>query len=255
MRVRPALVFACGLLVGAGGAVALVSRARPPAPVCAEEASEAPAPAVAGEKAPPQAVADLRPAIRARVAAVLAENRRGHELDLYLDELANAARARGQVSALEVAPGLAAIEAAYPGDQDRSAAFSRRMEDLQRELVPNPPPATDEPPAGVTAASLLQALGAASGPERDKLTRQAITAIGRLPESEQAEATKALERATAEPAPAVEAPATLLAQISATTDPNARRDLVHRFSAAASALPPEQQEALYRQLDETTASR
>jgi hypothetical protein len=243
-----------GLLVGAGGAVALVGRARPPALVC--EAAEATEPAVRLARAPSaQGVPDLRPAIRARVAAVLAENRRGHELDAYLDELASAARARGQVTALEVAPGLAAIDAAYPGDQERSAAFSRRMEELQRELEPTPPPSADEPPAGVTAASLLQALTTASGPERDKLTRQAITAIDRLPEAEQAEASKALERATASAPAAPEAPATLLAQIAGTTDPDARRDLLHRFSTAAGALPPEQQETLYRQLDETTAAR
>jgi hypothetical protein len=196
---------------------------------------------------------DLRPALRARVAAVLAEQRRGHELDVYLDQLAQAARAQGHVSALEVSPGLAAIEAAYPEDLERSGAFARRMEALQRELGQTTA-GPDDPPPGVTTASLLQALSTtAAGAERDKLVRQTITAIGRLPEAEQAEASKALERATSGPPTPPEAPATLLAQIAATTDPAARRDLVMRFSDAAGVLPPEEQETLYRQLDEATA--
>jgi hypothetical protein len=254
---RPTLVFVLGILAGAGGAFALVGRARPPVSA-AEQADAPPLAARALQATSSQAVPDLRPALRARVAAVLAENRRGHELDVYLDELERAARAQGHVSALEVAPGLAAIEAAYPEDTERSAAFARRMEDLQRELVPNPPPPADEPPAGVTAASVLQALSTTpSGPERDKLVRQALVAIGRLPEAEQFEASQALERATstAAPAEAPAAPETLLAQISATTDPAARRTLVERFSAAAGSLPPDQQAPLYRQLDEATAAR
>jgi hypothetical protein len=260
MRVRPALVFVVfvgGILVGVGGAVALVGRVKPTAPVVVEQlpSETAPAPRAHVAAADP-AIPDLRPAIRARVAAVLAENRRGHELDIYLEELEHAARAQGHVSALEVAPGLAAIEAAYPGDLDRGGAFARRMEDLQRELGQSTA-SPDEPPAGVTASSLLQALATEPpGTARDKLIRQTIVAIGRLPEAEQAEASKALERATTTTAPAEPtAPGTLLAQIAATTDPAARRDLVQRFSVAASALPLDQQEPLYRQLDEATAAR
>jgi hypothetical protein len=260
MRVRPALVFVVfvgGILVGVGGAVALVGRVKPTAPVVVEQLPSETAPARrAHVAAADPAIPDLRPAIRARVAAVLAENRRGHELDIYLEELEHAARAQGHVSALEVAPGMAAIEAAYPGDVERTAAFARRMEDLQRQLGQTTL-GPDDPPAGVTAASLLQAIASAPSSEaRDKLLRQTITAIGRLPEAEQAEASKALERATTpSPAPPPAEPATLLAQIAAAQDPAARRDLVLQFSAATSALPPEQQEPLYRQLDQATAAR
>jgi hypothetical protein len=212
MRARHTLIFVLGVLAGVGGAVAVAARARPPATPQAEAPpAEMAARPAAAPAASPGGVPDLRPAIRARVAAVLAEGRRGHELDLYLDELERAARAQGRVTALEIVPGLEAIEAAYPGDMEKGPAFARRMEDLQRQLG-QAPPGPAEPPPGVTAGSLLQAIATApAGPARDKLIPQALTAIGRLPEADQDEASKALDRATAAglspgPAPPYEAP-------------------------------------------------
>lgn len=196
-RPSPLLVLACGLALG-GAAMVGVHLARgtghPSPAASAPPVTEGTAPP---EHAPP--AVDLRPAIRARVAAVLAEQRRGHELDVYLNELERTARAQGHVSALEVVPGLAAIEAAFPGDTERGAAFSRAMEKLQRDLG-QPGADTSELPAGVTTASVLQAISQAPpGPERDKLIPKALVAIGRLPESEQEEASRALDRATATP--------------------------------------------------------
>jgi hypothetical protein len=258
MNTRSALVFACGVALGAAGlglGGALFAR-RAPAPTASAEPDPS-SPAPEARRAASAALPDLRPAIRARVAEVLAEARRGHELDVFLDELARAARERGHVTALEVVPGLAAIDAAYPGDPERGPAFARRMEDLSRGL--GEPPPGDEPRNGATAPALLQAIASTpAGPARDKLVPQALAAIGRLPVDQQEEASRALDRATAAsapPAPSAAAPDSLLAQITSTRDPQARHQLVTQFLDAAGQLPPDEQERRFRQLDEATAAR
>lgn len=256
MNARSALVFVCGVAVGAAGlgaGGALFAR-RPPSTTPAVEQ-----PAASPEEARPSpsaAAPELRLAIRARVAQVLAEARRGHDLDVFLDELARAAREQGHVTALEVVPGLAAIEAAYPGDMERGPAFARRMEDLSREL--GEPPPGDEPRGGASAQALLQTIASTPpGPARDQLVPQALAAISRLPVDEQDEASRALDRATAASAPAPHAAAAadaLLAQIASARDPQLRHRLVTDFLSAAGQLPPDEQERRFRQLDEATAA-
>jgi len=193
LRVVPAVALVGVVALG----VSLAGRSRPTRDV-AEPVPSARVPVVAAPPAKHDAI-DVRAAIRASVEAVLAAQRRGHALDVYLEDLVGTARAQGRVTALELIPGLEAIEAAYPGDMDRGPAFARRMEALQRELGQTNDDAS-EPPPGVTVASLLQAVESApAGPSRDKLIPQALTAIGRLPDDEQAEASRALDAATAKP--------------------------------------------------------
>lgn len=269
MRRVPAhsvVVLLCGLALGSGGTV-LVQKwlhARPdqeaPVAPAAAQALAAGRPARTTEAAA-HADVDLREAVRARVAAVLAEQRRGYELDLYLHELERTARARGQVTALEVAPGLAAIDAAYPGDPERGPAFARRMETLARELGQSTQ-APDDPPADVAATSLLDAIRKApAGPDRDKLVRQAITAISRLPVAEQEAAGQALDSATADrnaaaaaPTPPSRSPDDVLAALGSTRDAEGRRALVQEFMNAASTLPIEEQERRFKDLDRVTAA-
>jgi hypothetical protein len=200
VNARSALVFVCGVAVGVAGLGArdalLARRARATTAERAPTDPEAPAEPQEHREAS-GTLPDLRPAIRARVAEILAEARRGHELDLFLDELARAARAEGHVTALHVVPGLAAIEAAYPGDMERGPAFTRRMEALSRELGEVPP--GDEAPSA-SAPALFQAIASTpAGPARDKLVPQALAAISRLPVDQQDEASLALDRATAAP--------------------------------------------------------
>lgn len=55
-------------------------------------------------------------------------------LDHYLSELEDQAWERGQVTALEVEAGLAAIEHLHPNDHERIDEFSQRMATLSAEL-------------------------------------------------------------------------------------------------------------------------
>jgi hypothetical protein len=262
VRVRSITVFSLGLALGVAGTafVGVVVLDLTPAPVPAAVAS--PASEWSRSSAGPSGSAassarDLREAVNASVSAALAENRRGYELDLYLEALERAARERGNVSALEVVPGLAAIDAAYPNDAEKGPAFARRMEELARKLGQSTQGA-DDPPPGVTAHSLLHAVSSTpAGPARDKLIPQALTAISRLPVAEQEEASKALDRATAEgvvPKPAARAPDELLALVASTTEATARGQLVREFMDATSSLPLEEQERRYRALDRATAA-
>jgi hypothetical protein len=260
MSVRSVVVFSSGLVLGVAG-TALVGVAlmrdtwtaalKPPA---AMSTTDAPLP---GRRPLPGAEAgqDLRQIVNARVAAVIAEQRRGMELDLYLDGLDRTARERGFVSALEVVPGLAAIDAAYPNDPEKGPAFARRMETLGRELGQSQV-GPEDPPPGVTAHALLQAVSSTPpGPARDKLVPQALTAISQLPLAEQEEASKALDRATAVGVDAkpTRGPDELLALVGSTTDPTARAAIVSEFLGVASSLPLDEQEVRAAQLDRATA--
>ena len=267
VSVRSVVVGLCGLALGSAGTLFVQTwrhaRVDEQAREVAAPPSRAPAAhlsAATGDGAgtPSRRDADLRESVRARVAAALAEQRRGYELDLYLQELERAARAQGLVSALEVAPGLAAIEAAYPGDGERGPAFARRMEALARELGQSTQ-CPDDPPPDVTALSLLQVIRQTPpGPGRDKLVRQALSAISRLPEAEQESAGKALDSATAErglaPPSPPRSPDDVLAALGSTRDTDRRRALVEEFMNVASTLPLEEQERRFKELDRATAA-
>jgi hypothetical protein len=254
--VRSTAIFASGLLLGVAGTLvggARLSRPRPPDP----PAAAATAPALLPDHRPSLGPAsqDLRRAVNATVAAVIADQRRGIELDLYLDALERTAREQGFVSALEVVPGLAAIDAAHPDDTERGPAFARRMEALARELGQSPG-TPQAPPAGITAHALLQAVSSTPpGPARDKLIPQALTAISQLPLAEQEEASKALDRATAQGVDAQPArgPDELLALVGSATDPADRATLVREFLGVASSLPLDEQEQRFAQLERATA--
>jgi hypothetical protein len=56
------------------------------------------------------------------------------ELDVYLRGLEGQARERGQVTATEVKPGLAALRRLYPEDPEQVDAFAQRMSQLSAEL-------------------------------------------------------------------------------------------------------------------------
>lgn len=263
MRRLPAIMlFAAGLGTGAVGAGVVGGRLGARVEARADENRE-----IAGADRPaPVAEAtldrtaggegeDIRAKIRASIAAALAEQRRGQKLDLLLDELEAQARKQGKVTALEVATGLAALEAAYPTDPEPGAAFARRMERLSRELE-----ARAEPAAAATAdvgvIAHLQAIGATpSGPERDRMTRAALAAIDRLPPEEQEQALAGLDRATARglaTAP-VRDPEGVLAELRQTRNPETRRALVDELLGAVAGLPLEEQERRLRELDAVTS--
>lgn len=212
------------------------------------------APASPARSSPPGE--DLREKIRASVAAVLAEQRRGQELDMLLDELEAQARKQGKVTALEVRTGLAALDAAYPNDPDKGAAFARRMESLSRELEARAgTPGTPSPSVSVLAH--LQAIeSSAPGPARDRMTREALDAIDRLPVDEQEKALAGLDRATAKGAvPAAPAdPERILADLRQSPGGTSRRGLVEELLRAIADLPVEEQERRLRELDAATAA-
>jgi hypothetical protein len=108
-RLRLGLLFLAGcLLSGALGAVVTrrLGQEQPPR-------AEAP---------PPQ---DLRAEIRRRIAVSVEPLRTEAELEHYLARLETAARARGFATALEVEPGLAAIEKVL-GERGPSAVMRRQ---------------------------------------------------------------------------------------------------------------------------------
>jgi hypothetical protein len=108
-RFRLGLLFLAGcLLSGALGAV--LTRHLP---------QEQPPPV---EAPPPQ---DLRAEIRRRIAMNVEPLRTEAELEHYLAQLEAAARARGHATALEVEPGLAAIEKVL-GERGPSAVMRRQ---------------------------------------------------------------------------------------------------------------------------------
>jgi hypothetical protein len=197
-------IFVGGLLAGSAGAWLMArahfspAAARAPAPDDRETPGPVPAEAIRSAGAGPTDEADLRAKIRASVASVLAEQRRGRELEIFLQELEAQARKQGRVTALEVQTGLAALDAAYPEDLERGPAFARRMESLARELDPRPA-LPDPNTAGSSARVQLRTIESMPpGPERDKLTPAALAAIDLLPLAEQDDARKALDRATAQ---------------------------------------------------------
>jgi hypothetical protein len=133
------------------------------------------------------------------MASAVTAQRHDQEVDDHLAEIERAARARGEVKADEVVDGLQKIEMAHPGDMERAGVFARRMEALQRELN-QPATSPGDPPTEVSVQSLLQiAARTPAGPARDQMIPQIVTAIGRLPVEERDEASKALDRVTANP--------------------------------------------------------
>lgn len=273
MRVsRPViLAFSVGLLLGGAGMRTFVSLER--RPVVAAQATSGPPGEVrtpdesdvmdeaahrskarmASPAQDPEGAA-FRANIRARVAEALAEGRRGHEVGAYLDELEATARRQGRVTALEILPGLAVIERAFPDDMERSVAFTRRMERVARELGTSDDGA--RPTTAIAPEILVTTMAnTAQGPARDQLVRKALSAIDRLPVEEQPAAFAAVSRATAPGAPAAPPVSLdgLLEQVRSAAGGEARRSLVRSFVEIASNLPPEEQERRFRQLEEATA--
>jgi hypothetical protein len=60
------------------------------------------------------------------------------DVDRYLDSLAARARSRGQVTALEVEPGLAMLRRYCPSDPAKADRFAERMLALQHQFAPAP---------------------------------------------------------------------------------------------------------------------
>lgn len=95
-----------------------------------------------------------------------------------------------------------------------------------------------------------------AGPERDALMREAIVAIGRLPEEQQPRALKELDEVTApEPVRAVGAPAMhgALEQVLNAPDASARATQVRAFLARVNQLPEAEQQHWLEELDKATA--
>ncbi|WP_375772209.1 hypothetical protein NR798_15410 [Archangium gephyra] len=125
-RLRLGLLFLAGcLLSGALGAVMTrrLGQEQPPR-------AETPAPQ------------DLRAEIRRRIAANVEPLRTEAELEHYLSELEAAARARGFATALEVEPGLAAIEKVLGGHGPGAVVRRQGAFDASMRAVPGATPAT-----------------------------------------------------------------------------------------------------------------
>jgi hypothetical protein len=191
------------------------------------------------------------------------------ELEAYLARLEAQAREKGQVTALEIEPGMMmAMDYASP---DRAQAFSERMRALQRELeaqkvevaAPAPTPAPTaapkdvaEPTPAITTADMrggLARIATASGSERHALIRQYVQAAERLPEEEEVARLADLNRVAAPPrAPAdVSLIETLRARVSAASEGPERQALIREYRDRISELPDEEEARRLQELNRT----
>ena len=133
------------------------------------------------------------------------------EVPAYLDALADQARRRGTVTALEIGPGKALIERHGLGI-DAQVAFTSRMEALQQELSARAPepsaPEATAPPSSPDEVqrqldALLGELRSREGTTKQALIRRYLELANHLDAEAHLEATRALDEAvTQRPPPA-----------------------------------------------------
>jgi hypothetical protein len=129
--------------------------------------------------APPPRI-DMRAQIRQAVAEARPRLQAPASLDGYLNELEQQARRNHHVSALEVEPGLAAIQATVAPEQqaERTQRFATKMQELAAELD-----GRDTQPLPDELARDIERAG--DEPERQKLIRQYVQSVLSLPRDEQ----------------------------------------------------------------------
>jgi len=162
-----------------------IGRSRTPATEPAALSSQS-NPMGAQPSRPPAGQGGLRPQIRQAIERAPVHG--PEDVDRYLDALEAQARRQGQVTALEVEPGVAMARRFYPTEPEKVASFTSRMLRVQTELQDAAPQATDPAEARKRLAELTAQIPRAPNEgQRQELIRTYLDLARQLPPEEHPE--------------------------------------------------------------------
>jgi len=202
---RHTLLAAILLSVAIAGLLMLTRERSPASPAMPASASvAAPVSPRVRQQLPPRLdptaqPVDTREQVAAQIEREVAPLRTRQEVTAYLDELERRAEANGQVTALEVMPGVIAIEqlAGAIGFQratELGAEFAERMAQLSARLD-----GRDQPPPAEDLNALLADIESAAADEVAPMVNRYVSAIAPLELDEQQSRMRQLHEISASP--------------------------------------------------------